>query len=56
MSEFLGVKDHQAQWDQWANLAYRENLELVNLVPLAILENLASLVHQAEMVALGQWV
>lgn len=54
--EFLGFKDHQAQLDQWAHLVCRENLELVNLVPLAILENLARVVCQEEMVVLGQWV
>lgn len=54
--EFLELKEHQALLDQWAHLVCQENLELVNLVPLAILENLASLVHQEEMVVLDQWV
>lgn len=54
--EFLEFKDHQAQLDQWAQLVCRENLELVKLVPLAILENLARVVCQEEMVLLGQRV
>lgn len=54
--EFLGFKDHQAKLDQWAHLVCLANLELVNLVPLAILENQASLACQEEMVVPGQWV
>lgn len=54
--EFLGFKDHQVQLDQWAHLECLANLELVYLVPLAILENLARVACQEEMVLLGQWV
>lgn len=54
--EFLGFKDHQAQLDQWAHLVCQANLELVPLVQLAILENLARVACQEEMVLLGQWV
>lgn len=54
--EFLGFKDHQAQLDQWAHLVCQANLEKVKLVPLAILENLAKVARQEEMVVLGQWV
>ena len=49
-------KEHQAPLDQWAQLVCLANLELVNLVLLAILENLASLECQEEMVLLDQWV
>lgn len=54
--EFLEFKVHQAQLDQWAHLVCQASLELVNLVPLAILESPASLACQEEMVLLGQWV
>lgn len=54
--EFLGFKDHQARLDQWAHLECLASLELVNLVPLAILENLARVAHQEETALLGQWV
>ena len=53
--EFLGFKEHQVQLDQWAQLVCQANLELVNLVPLVILENLASLACQEEMVVPAQW-
>lgn len=53
--EFLGLKAHPAQWDQWALLVCRANPELVSLVPPVILENLASLVCQEEMVLPDQW-
>lgn len=53
--EFLDLKDHPAQSDQWALLVCLANPELVNLVPLVILENLASLVCQEEMALLDQW-
>lgn len=52
---FLEFKDHQAQLDQWAQPVCPANLELVNLVPLAILENLERVANQEEMVLLGQW-
>jgi hypothetical protein len=52
--EFQGFKDHQAQLDQWAQLVCQANLELVNLVPMAILESLARVDSQEEMVLLGQ--
>lgn len=54
--EFLGLKEHRVRWAQWARLVCLANLELVNLVPPAILENLASLACQEEMVLLDQWV
>lgn len=54
--EFLVFKAPQAQLDQWVHPVCQENLELVNLVPLAILESLESLACQEEMVLLGQWV
>ncbi|KAG7244190.1 hypothetical protein INR49_004263, partial [Caranx melampygus] len=54
--EFLGFKEHLAQSDQWVQLVCLVNLESVNLVPLAILENLVRLVYLEEMVLLGQWV
>ncbi|KAA8583246.1 hypothetical protein FQN60_015792 [Etheostoma spectabile] len=54
--EFLGFRDHQVQLDQWAQLECLANLELAYLVPLAILENLARVACQEEMVLLGQWV
>lgn len=53
--EFLGLKDHPAQSDQWALLVCPANPELVSLVPPVILENLASLVCQEEMVLPDQW-
>lgn len=53
---FTGLKDHQAQWDQWAQLVCQANLELVKQVPLAILENLENLECQARMEVLAQWV
>lgn len=54
--EYLVFKDHQAQLDQWAHLVCLANLELVNLVPLAILENLERVACQEEMAVLGLWV
>lgn len=54
--EYLVFKDHQAQLDQWAHPVCLANLELVNLVPLAILENLERVAFQEEMAVLGQWV
>lgn len=54
--EFLAFKDHQGLLGQWAHLECLENLELVNLVPPVILENLASLASLEEMVHLDQWV
>lgn len=54
--EFLGLKDHKVQLDQWALLVYLENLELVNPAQLATLENLEKLVYQEEMAVLDQWV
>lgn len=54
--EFLGLKEHQAPSDQWAHLVCPANLELVNLVPVAILENPVSLACQEEMAPLDRWV
>lgn len=54
--EFLGLKDQQAQLDQWAHLECPANLELVDPVPPAIPENQARVVCQEEMALLGQWV
>lgn len=54
--EFLGFKDPQVQLDQWVPAVCLENLELVNLVPLAIPESLESLACQEEMVLPVQWV
>lgn len=54
--EFLGLKEHQVALDQWAHLECLANLELVYLVPLAILESPARVVCQEEMALLGQWV
>lgn len=51
--EFRGPQD---QSGQWAHLVCLANLELVNLVPLAILESLASPAYQEEMELLVQWV
>lgn len=54
--EFLVFKDNQAQLDQWGHLVCQGKMELVNLVPLAILESLARVACPEEMVLLGQWV
>lgn len=53
--EFPGLKDPKVQWDPWAPLAFQENLELANLVPLATQESLENLAPQEEMAVPAQW-
>lgn len=54
--EFLVFKEPMVLLDQWAQLVCLANLELVSLVPLAILVNQANLACQEEMVPQAQWV